>query len=296
MALYGNSSAGSRHADLLPVLSLIVGAMLWGVIWYPMRLLEHDGLEGLWLTLLLYGSALVVSLPFIVRGLRVARVGAPLLLLALLAGWTNVAFVLAVLAGNIVRVMLLFYLSPAWTVLLARLFLGERVSQRAVWTVLASFVGAVALLWRPGGVVSLRMGGADWLALSAGVAFAASNVTTKRLSGVSLTAKSASVWVGVVAVAGLLTVLLHLPVPKIAETTLFGAIALGVGGILTMTWLVQFGVTHLPAQRSSVIMLTELISGAASQRLLTSERMAAGAWAGGLLIAIAAYVASRPSS
>lgn len=295
MALYGNSSAGSRHADLLPVLSLIVGAMLWGVIWYPMRLLEHDGLDGLWLTLLLYGSALVVSLPFIVRELRVARVGSPLLLLALLAGWTNVAFVLAVLAGNIVRVMLLFYLSPAWTVLLARLFLGERVSQRAVWTVLASFVGAVALLWRPG-VVSLRMGSADWLALSAGVAFAASNVTTKRLSGVSLTAKSASVWVGVVAVAGLLTVLLHLPAPRIAETTLFGVIALGVGGILTMTCLVQFGVTHLPAQRSSVIMLTELISGAASQRLLTSERMAAGAWAGGVLIAIAAYVASRPSS
>lgn len=269
--------------------------MLWGVIWYPMRLLEHHGLDGLWLTLLLYGAALVASLPFIIRELLVSEPGAPLLLLALFAGWTNVAFVLAILVGNIVRVMLLFYLSPAWTVLLARLFLGERISHRAVWTVFASFVGAVALLWRPR-ALSLQMHGADWLALSAGVAFAASNVTTKRLSGVSLTAKSASVWVGVVAVAGLLTLLLRLPVPRITETTLIGVIALGVGGILTMTCLVQFGVSHLPAQRSSVIMLTELISGAASQRLLTNERMAAGAWAGGILIAVAAYVASRPSS
>ncbi|MHB1950926.1 MAG: DMT family transporter [Acidiferrobacteraceae bacterium] len=292
MGLYGNASARSRHRDLFPVLALIVGATLWGVIWYPMRILEHQGLQGLWLTLLLYGAALVASLPFAAGELRTITARPALLLLAAFAGWTNVAFVLAVLAGNVVRVMLLFYLSPAWTVLLARLFLAERISHRAVWTVFASIAGAVALLWQPG-AWPLTMSRSDWLALSAGLAFAASNVTTKRLSSVSITAKSVTVWVGVVVVAGLLVLVLHLPVPEIGGRTLAGAVALGAVGILAMTCLVQFGVTHLPAQRSSVIMLTELIAGAVSQRLLTEERMALWSWAGGGVIAIAAYVASR---
>lgn len=297
MGLYGNSWTRSRHPDLPPVLSLIFGAVLWGVVWYPMRLLESRGLAGIWLTLVLYGSALVVSLPFMLRDGRLAKPSYLLALLALFSGWTNVAFVLAVLKGNVVRVMLLFYLSPAWTVVFARLLLNERVSRRAAWTILMSVIGTVALLWRPAaGMATFRMGHSDWLALSAGIAFAAANVMTKRLSSVSLNAKSASVWVGVVAVAGTLAIVLRLPAPEVAIQTLFAAAALGAGGILSMTYLIQFGVTHLPAQRSSVIMLTELIAGALSQRLLTSERLAPWAWAGGALIAASAYIASRPSS
>ncbi|MHB8562506.1 MAG: DMT family transporter [Acidiferrobacteraceae bacterium] len=278
-------------------MSLIFGAVLWGVVWYPMRLLEGRGLAGIWLTLVLYGSALVVSLPFLLRDVHFARPSYPLALLALFAGWTNVAFVLAVLTGNVVRVMLLFYLSPAWTVVLARLFLNERVSHRAAWTIFTSVIGSIALLWRPvAGMAAFRMDRSDWLALSAGIAFSASNVMTKRLVTVSLNAKSASVWIGVVVVAGVLAVILRVPPPAVAAQTLFAGAALGAGGILSMTYLIQFGVTHLPAQRSSVIMLTELIAGALSQRLLTNERMAPWAWAGGALIAASAYIASRPSS
>ena len=50
-------------SPVLPVLALLAGATLWGVIWYPMRLLETAGLNGVWLTLILYASALVFSLP-----------------------------------------------------------------------------------------------------------------------------------------------------------------------------------------------------------------------------------------
>jgi len=42
-----------------PVVAMLIGACLWGVIWYPMRLLEGGGLGGIWLTLTLYGAALV---------------------------------------------------------------------------------------------------------------------------------------------------------------------------------------------------------------------------------------------
>jgi drug/metabolite transporter (DMT)-like permease len=42
-----------------------------------------------------------------------------LLALALAAGWTNLAYVLAVIHGEVMRVLLLFYLAPLWTVFFA---------------------------------------------------------------------------------------------------------------------------------------------------------------------------------
>ena len=40
-----------------------------------------------------------------------------LVLLALVGGWGNTAYVTALVQGDVVRVMLLFYLLPAWSVL-----------------------------------------------------------------------------------------------------------------------------------------------------------------------------------
>jgi hypothetical protein len=53
-----------RSARFFPVTALLIGASFWGVIWYPMRLLDNGGLGGIWLTLTLYAAALVASLPF----------------------------------------------------------------------------------------------------------------------------------------------------------------------------------------------------------------------------------------
>src|SRR3989304_9360243 len=105
-----SSSAAGRFS---PVAALLTGACLWGVIWYPMRLLEGGGLGGIWLTLTLYGAALVASLPRTAKAIpEFTRRPGMLALLMLAARWTNIAFVEAVLEGNILRVLLLFYLSP----------------------------------------------------------------------------------------------------------------------------------------------------------------------------------------
>jgi len=57
-----------------------------------------------------------------------------LVLLGLAAGFTNVGFNWAVTQGDVVRVVLLFYLMPLWSVLLAWAFLGERPSLAALPT------------------------------------------------------------------------------------------------------------------------------------------------------------------
>ena len=128
------------------------------------------------------------------------------------AGWCNVAFILAVLEGTVVRVLLLFYLSPIWAVLLAWLFLGERLSRQASGVFVLAIIGALVMLWDP--VIGLPWPSApgDWLAVSSGFAFAVSNVMTRQMQQVSVQIKTLTSWVGVMVIATAM-LLLVAPLP-----------------------------------------------------------------------------------
>jgi drug/metabolite transporter (DMT)-like permease len=287
----------SNSPRVLPVASLLVGASLWGVIWYPMRLLEAGGLKGIWLTLVLYASALIASLPRTYAGfaeLRHSRKIAALLMVS--AGWTNIAFVEAVLEGNIVRVLLLFYLSPLWAALMGWAFLRERMSARALLSLALAMTGAVIMLWNPALGIPWPQGRAEWMAISAGFAFALSNVATRGAERLSIAAKALCVWTGVVVVAVVLLPVFQVPAPQVGASVLAGAAALGVLGIMFMTLMVQYGVTHMPVHRSAVIVLIELVAGAVSQQLLTNEVIKPTDWAGGVLIVLGAALAARASA
>ncbi len=288
--------SSNRAVGVLPVLSLLLGTSMWGVVWYPMRLLEVGGLQGVWLTLILYATALIFSLPYTARHFpEFARNPRDLGVLMLAAGWTNVAFVLAILEGNVLRVLLLFYLSPLWAVIMGRLMLQERMSLSAFLSLLFAMTGALIMLWNSDTGYPWPNSRADWLALSAGFAFALSNVLVRKVQEVSVACKSLAVWIGVMVVALALIGAFNLPVPRAENTIYAGAVLLGVVGILAMTVLVQYGVTHMPVHRSAVIALFELVAGAASQQWLTDEVVTLREWIGGVLIVLGAYLSARAS-
>ena len=103
-----------------PAIALTVNAFVWGVSWWPFRKLEAAGLHPLAATVLIYllaVAAITLARPAAWREL----LGHPSLWVILLAsGTTNAAFNWAVTIGDVVRVVLLFYLMPLWAVLLAR--------------------------------------------------------------------------------------------------------------------------------------------------------------------------------
>jgi len=282
-------------AVLLPVLSLLLAATLWGIIWYPLRLLETAGLAGLWTTLIIYAAAMLPGLvPLLRRFGELRRQPLALAVLALAAGWCNVAFILAVLEGTVVRVLLLFYLSPIWAVLLAWLVLGERFAARAGWVFALALTGALIMLWDPAIGLPWPSESGDWLAVSAGFGFAVSNVMVRRVQRVSVQVKTVVSWLGVLAIAAVWLVLAgEAALPPVDAGTWLGALALGGVGIVIMTLSVQYGVTHMPVHRSAVILLFELVAGAVSSSLLTDEVIHAQEWIGGGLIILAAYWAAR---
>ncbi len=79
----------------------------------------------LWATVLIYLLAVAVILALRPRAvMQVLRTPA-LWVLIVASGITNAAFNWAMVIGDVVRVILLFYLMPLWAVLLARLLLAE---------------------------------------------------------------------------------------------------------------------------------------------------------------------------
>lgn len=292
---HSSQTHSSAVPSALPVLSLLLGATLWGIFWYPMRLLEQHGMPGLWSSLIMYAAAVVISLPWLWRQ-RAVLVKRPwlLLMLGLSAGWCNVAFILAIIDGNVMRVLLLFYLSPLWAALLGRILLGERLSPRAWATLGIAMGGALIMLWQPAsGSLSISeifaLSSADWLAISSGFMFALSNVLVRKAWDVSITVKTIAVWWGGVLLAGLWIALNAAPLPELRPEIVGATVALGGFVIMIMTVAVQYGVTHMPVHRSAVILLFELVAGAVSSQLLSDETLLTSEWIGGVLIIAAAY-------
>jgi drug/metabolite transporter (DMT)-like permease len=279
---------------LLPVLSLLFAATLWGVVWYPLRLLEEQGLMGAWSALVSYGAALGLFLWVFARDISVLKKNAlPLLLMGLSAGWCNVAFIMAVLDGNVVRVLLLFYLSPFWAVCLGWLLLGEKLDARSLQVFVIAVAGALIMLWNEDIGMPWPRDSADWLAVSAGLAFALSNVFVRRMQDVDVLLKSVCSWSGNVLVALAWIVISQVGVPDVAPQVYGWAVLLGLGGFLVMTLTVLYGVTRMPVHRSAVILLFELVAGAVSSQLLTDEVVLLREWVGGAMIILAAWLAAR---
>ncbi|MHB8253340.1 MAG: DMT family transporter [Acidiferrobacter sp.] len=273
--------------------ALLVGAGSWGVLWYPLRAFAQLGLPGVWLAVVLFAGASVSGWLLCRVRRRCAGPWSIWLVLALLGGITNIGFVVAVLHDNILRVTLLFYLSPVWSVLLARVFLDERLSFVVIFGVGTAILGAVILLWRD---ASLALSFSDGLALVSGFSFAAANVVLRAQPSLSLETKVFSTFLGVVMVGLLVLVIGDHSVPTASMRILAYAGLLGGIVVFGITLFVQYGVTVLPVRQSSVILLFEVITAAFSQHILLHRVLGAQAGLGALVIAAGATLVAAYES
>ena len=122
----------------------------------------------------------------------------------LASGTTNAAFNWAVVIGDVVRVVLLFYLMPLWAVLLARWLLGERLTWLALLRVVLAIAGAAIVMQPADGGWPVPAGLADWLGVLGGFSFALNNVMLRREAHRSDESRALAMFAGGVLVAGAL--------------------------------------------------------------------------------------------
>ncbi len=289
-----------RKAQLtivLPVLGLLFAATLWGVFWFPLRWLSSFGISGVLATFIIYCGTLVFILPSLFTRYRDWFAQPGLLIgLVLSGGWTNTAFILALVEGEVVRVILLFYLSPIWATILARLILKERITRYAYVNLMIACVGALIMLWTPELGYPWPSSSADWLALSSGLAFAFSNLLTHMAVKCSYRTKTSAIWLGGVLIAGVALLFQQQPFANVDSMGILYGALIGIFMMSAMTYAVVFGITHMPVHRSAVILLFEIVAAAVSAYLLTDERMSVYEWVGGGVVILSAYLAARQQS
>ena len=253
-------------------------------------------MHGSLATLIAYLLAMlcgVFMLPRVWRELPKAGWWAVALLIS--AGWANFGYVLAVLNGEVMRVLLLFYLAPLWTILLSYWLLGERLNRYGYLVIVLSFFGAVIMLWRPKLGLPLPQNASEWIGLTAGMGFALSNVVSRRAGHLSAAVKSNSVLFGTV----LLTAPLLLWQGELTEQVLAidaqSWLILGLLGIVicASSFAVQYGLAFLSANRVIVLFLFELVFAAIASYFLADEAMHLRDWIGALLIVSASLLSGR---
>ncbi len=292
-----HAPADTAHAGSpLPIAGLLIAATSWGVIWYPYRFMETAGLP---VPIAAFFSYLVAVL-FAVIVLRhtwreFSRYPVSLFLIGLTAGITNVAYLVAIMEAEVVRVVLLFYLAPLWTVPLARILIGERINGRGVATIAVAMTGAVVMLWRPELGMPLPRNTHEWLGMLGGFFFALCNVLVRRENRATPEAKSVAGSIGVAVVAlPVAFLLVAQPVaswaPVLAQ---FWWLLIIVGVVLIASSVgMQHGLSQLSANRAAVILLFELIVAAVAAHTLAGEVSRIQEWVGGCVLAAAGLVAA----
>jgi len=278
------------------VAALLAGATVWGLVWYPYRVLDAAGLPGIRASVLTYLVALALGVVLFAGRQLCERPSWWLVAVGFAAAACNIGYVLGMLHGEVMRVLLLFYLAPLWTLLLAWLLLKERAGRGGMLVLSLSLAGAMVMLWQPRLGMPWPTHAAEWLGLAAGFFFALSNVLIRRTPQHSIEMKSLVVFFCTV-VLGTVAMAWERPFPPGALSTMEGGhwalIAIVGVVLLAINLVVQFGLTHVPANRAIAIFMFELAVAALSAWLLAGETMGPREWAGGAMIVAATVMSAR---
>ncbi|MCO5412592.1 MULTISPECIES: DMT family transporter [Ralstonia] len=287
-------SASHHEPQWAAALFILVGASVWGISWYPYRLLAGWGLGSMLASSMTGAAAAVLAAVVLRRHFSTFQWSWLIPALGIAAGITNAGFVWGTVHGTVMRVLLLFYLTPVWTALLARLWLHERLGWRGGVLLALALSGAMMMLWSGEAGTPWPGSAAEWAGLVAGLAFACNNVLS-RLAGqrhptMRPEMRTVVVFTGCALVGFPAALLLDgvrtVPAAFSQGNTwllLAGMACVLVGG----NAMVQRGLQRLPANRAALLMLFEIVVAAVSSSLLTAERLSPQEMVGGACIILA---------
>ncbi|MCZ8286470.1 MAG: DMT family transporter [Bacteroidia bacterium] len=288
------SSAASRDTSKA-VLALTLNAFVWGVSWWPLRELHSYGLHPLWATALVYAVVVTGLLTLRPAAWRGFVAHPQLWFLAAASGLTNVGFNWAVTVGDVVRVVLLFYLMPAWSVLVAWVMLGEKPSAASLLRLLLAMAGVLIVLKAPESPWPVPQGAADWLAIMGGFSFAVTNSVLRKYNHTPSESRMLAMFggSGLMAAAAALVGMTQALVPGPALAAAGIPIVLGLSiAFMASNAGLQYGAARLAAGTTAIVMLTEILFASLSSAAMGAAELTPRVLLGGSLIVLAAVLAA----
>lgn len=286
MAAAGCSAPPAAAPARLALASLLASGLVWGLSWWPLKHFAAAGLTGNLIGITAYALVGLAALPVLWRERAAWRgEGWALMQIGLFFGAANIAFTNALMMGEVVRAMLLFYLLPAWGALGGALFLRERLGPRRIAAVLLSLAGVFVILG--GGASFQAFSAADTAALAAGLCYTAAGIANRRATRIPVASRTMVSFIGCALVACIGQLLLPAPLPAPGAATWLLLVLFAFVWLLGGTLLTTYGVTHLQTSRASVLQVVELLVAVASAMLVGGELLTSKEWTGGAMVVAA---------
>ena len=157
--------------------------LIWGVFWIPLRALDAAGVHGAWATAFYYVAPLIIVLPICVCRLRQLLAGGLRLhVTGMIAGLSLVLYADAVLYTEVIRGMLLYYMTPVWSTVLARIWLGEKITGIRMLAIGLGLFGMMVIFGADAGMPWPSNVG-DWMGLASGIVWAVAAVRMRAEEG-----------------------------------------------------------------------------------------------------------------
>ena len=167
----------SRHPYYYTIsFALLIAAGMWGLFWIPQRALEAGGLTGGWATIsqmvIPFAMLLPISLWRLYKG---QSFGLEYPLIGHLFGGGIACYANSFLLTDVVRALILFYITPVWTTIFEIVFLRQ-IPRFYRYITLVLALSGVWIVFGQEGVIPLPQNSGDWIALLGGILIAASAV------------------------------------------------------------------------------------------------------------------------
>ena len=265
----------SRKTVLLASIAVAVSGAIWGVYWIPIRELDSNGITASWTSFLTFGlTGIIFFVAFLVQWLKTGRLPWGVLLTGILSGTCVIFYAVALVITEVVKTVLLFYLTPVWSTILGRILLREKITPYRICAVIMGLMGLSVILGIADGIPRLSNLG-DLFALASGLLWAYATVRIRD-------DEKAAVWeqVGGFYLGGALAsaLFIFLPIHGLDQAPSFEIV------IESSFWLLVFILAYLPSfflvfwgaqilspARVGILMMSEIIFGVASAAWLSGE-------------------------
>ena len=286
-----------RHPHHFKIaLALAISAGAWGIYWLPQRILEEGGLTGGWGTIAQMIIGVILLLPIAIwRKAKGKTTGFEIPLTGILIGGGFICYALSFLLTDVVRALILFYMTPIWTTMFEILFLKKRPGIERVLT-LTLALGGLWVVFSKQTVIPLPENSGDWLALAGGAIFSAGLVRLEliKTDGVFPIIFSFFFYGAIFnIIAGFLLKEYLGPIPPI-EAFISMALFLVIISVFYFipTGIVIFWSTSkLGAGLCSILFLSEIVVGVITSSILTNEPFGWREITGSTLIVIGGILA-----
>ena len=278
----------STSVEFKAKLACLYAGAVWGLFWIPLRALEDAGINGLWITVVYFLIPTICLIPIVLsRWQHVKQGGISLQLTTMLSGGALLLYSTSIVYTDVVRAMLLFYLTPIWATILARIFLGDLITPSRIIAMLLAILGMLTIFGL-GARFPIPQNIGDWLGIGSGFLWAVAMVRIRMSeshSAIELTAGFFQ-W-SLIFSAGAAFLLAPSQIPKIEQVLPALPLLLIFMALLVLpgTYASLWGPKYLSPGIVGLLFMTEIIVGAISVALLAGEPFGIRELMGVLLIA-----------